>query len=43
MSNIVLPKIDQSIIERKKNIFSKLKKLTAPGNFLSHESEIKRL
>ena len=41
MSNIVLPKIDQSIIERKKNIFNKLKKLTAPGNFLSHESEIK--
>ena len=41
MSNIVLPKIDQSIIERKKNIFSKLKKLTAPENFLSHESEIK--
>ena len=41
MSNIALPKIDQSIIERKKNIFSKLKKLTAPENFLSHEAEIK--
>jgi len=41
MSNIVLPKIDQSIIERKKNIFNKLKKLTARENFLSHEAEIK--
>ena len=41
MSNIALPKIDQSIIERKKNIFSKLKKLTAPENFISHEAEIK--
>ena len=41
MSNIALPKIDQSTIERKKNIFSKLKKLTAPENFLSHEAEIK--
>jgi len=41
MSNIVLPKIDQSIIERKKYIFSKLKKLTATENFLSHEAEIK--
>jgi len=41
MSNIALPKIDQSIIERKKNIFSKLKKLTARENFLSHEAEIK--
>ena len=41
MSNIALPKIDQSIIERKKYIFSKLKKLTAPENFLSHEAEIK--
>ena len=41
MSNIVLPKIDQSIIERKKYIFNKLKKLTAPENVLSHEAEIK--
>jgi len=41
MSNIALPKIDQSIIERKKYIFSKLKKLTAAENFLSHEAEIK--
>ena len=41
MSNIALPKIDQSIIERKKYIFSKLKKLTATENFLSHEAEIK--
>ncbi len=41
MSNITLPKIDQSIIERKKYIFSKLKKLTATENFLSHEAEIK--
>ena len=41
MSNIALPKIDQSIIERKKYIFNKLKKLTAPENFLSHEAEIK--
>ena len=41
MSNITLPKIDQSIIERKKYIFSKLKKLTAAENFLSHEDEIK--
>ena len=41
MNNIALPKIDQSIIERKKYIFSKLKKLTAPENFLSHEAEIK--
>jgi len=41
MSNVALPKIDQSIIERKKYIFSKLKKLTAPENFLSHEAEIK--
>ena len=35
MNNIALPKIDQSIIERKKYIFSKLKKLTAPENFKS--------
>ena len=41
MNDIALPKIDQSIIERKKYIFSKLKKLTAPENFLSHEAEIK--
>ena len=41
MSNLALPKIDQSIIERKKYIFSKLKKLTSPENFLSHEAEIK--
>ena len=41
MSNVALPKIDQSIIERKKYIFSKLKKLTATENFLSHEAEIK--
>jgi len=41
MNNIALPKIDQSIIERKKNIFNKLKKLTARENFLSHEAEIK--
>jgi len=41
MSSIALPKIDQSIIERKKYIFNKLKKLTSPENFLSHEAEIK--
>ena len=40
MSNIALPKIDQSIIERKKYIFSKLKKLTATENFLSHEAGV---
>jgi len=37
MSNIVLPKIDQSNIERKKNIFSKLKKLLKN---IQHESMI---
>jgi len=39
MSNIALPKIDQSIIERKKNIFSKLKKLNIYSNAIVYGLE----
>jgi glycolate oxidase len=41
MNNIILPKIDQSIVEKKNFIFNKLKKITNPNNVLSHEMEIK--
>ena len=41
MSNIALPKIDQSIIERKKLYFQQIKKINGSENFLSHEAEIK--
>jgi len=41
MSNIALPKIDHSTVNKKEYIFNKLKKLTAPENILSHEAEIK--
>ena len=41
MSNIALPEIDKSTIERKKYIFGKLKNFTASKNILSHEAEIK--
>ena len=41
MNNIALPKIDQSIVEKKNFIFNKLKKITNPNNVLSHEMEIK--
>ena len=41
MSDIVLPKIDQSTIDKKEYIFKKLKKITSSENILSHESEIK--
>ena len=41
MSNIALPAIDQSTINKKEYIFKKLKKLTSSENVLSHEAEIK--
>ena len=41
MSNIALPAIDQSTINKKEYIFKKLKKLTSPENILSYEAEIK--
>jgi glycolate oxidase len=41
MSNIALPEIDQSTIDKKEYIFKKLKKITSSENILSHESEIK--
>ena len=41
MSNIALPEIDQSTINKKEYIFKKLKKLTSSENVLSHEAEIK--
>ena len=41
MSNIALPEIDQSTINKKEYIFKKLKKLTSPENILSYEDEIK--
>ncbi|SVB42177.1 uncharacterized protein METZ01_LOCUS195031, partial [marine metagenome] len=41
MSDIILPKIDQSTIDKKEYIFKKLKKITSSENILSHESEIK--
>ena len=41
MSNIALPKIDQTTIDKKQYIFKKLKKITSSENILSHESEIK--
>ena len=41
MSDIVLPKIDQSTIDKKEYIFKKLKKITSSENILNHESEIK--
>jgi len=41
MSDIALPKIDQSTIDKKEYIFKKLKKITSSENILSHESEIK--
>ena len=41
MTELTLPKIDQSIVNKKEHIFNKLKKLTAPENVLSHEAEIK--
>ena len=41
MSNIALPEIDQSTIDKKEYIFKKLKKLTPSENVLSNEAEIK--
>ena len=41
MSNIALPEIDQSTIDKKEYIFKKLKKLTSSENVLSYEAEIK--
>jgi glycolate oxidase len=41
MSDIALPKIDQSTIDKKEYIFKKLKKITSSENILIHESEIK--
>ena len=41
MSDIVLPKIDQSTIDKKEYIFKKLKKITSSENILIHEAEIK--
>ena len=41
MSELVLPKIDKSIIEKKEYIFNKLRKLINSDNVLSHDSEIK--
>ena len=41
MSNIVLPEIDQSTINKKEYIFKKLKKFTSSENILSDEAEIK--
>jgi len=41
MSDIALPKIDQSTINKKEYIFKKLKKITSSENILSHESETK--
>jgi len=38
---LVLPKIDQAIIQKKTFIFNKLKKLINSDNVLSHDSEIK--
>ena len=41
MSELILPKIDKSIIKKKDYIFKKLAKLINPKNVLSHEDEIK--
>ena len=41
MSDLVLPKVDQSTIERKEYIFKKLKKIIKSDNVLSDDSEIK--
>jgi glycolate oxidase len=41
MSELVLPKIDKSIIEKKEYIFNKLRKLINTENVLSHADEIK--
>jgi glycolate oxidase len=41
MSELALPKIDKSIIEKKEYIFGELRKLTNTENVLSHADEIK--
>ena len=41
MTELVLPKIDKTIINKKEYIFKKLAKLISPENVLSHADEIK--
>ena len=41
MSNIALPKIDQSILAKKATIISNLKKITNSENVLSEDDEVK--
>ena len=41
MTELVLPKIDKTIINKKEYIFKKLAKLINPENVLSHADEIK--